>query len=132
MVTRLVEPKGLELVIRVLDEMLTFDDIQFVILGTGDGKYEHWFKEAERRHPQKMSARITFSEALSRKFYASSDMFLMPSSFEPCGISQLLALRYGSIPIVRETGGLNDTVQAYNEFTGKGTASASPISTPMT
>lgn len=120
MVTRLVEPKGLELVIRVLDEMLAFDDFQFVILGTGDGKYEHWFKEAERRHPQKMSAQITFSDVLSRKIYASSDMFLMPSSFEPCGISQLIALRYGSVPIVRETGGLNDTVQAYNEFTGEG------------
>ncbi|MDR9854134.1 glycogen synthase GlgA [Paenibacillus sp. VCA1] len=120
MVTRLVESKGLELVIRVLDEMLTFDDVQFVILGTGDGKYEHWFREAERRHPQKMSAQIAFSDALSRKIYASSDIFLMPSNFEPCGISQLLALRYGSIPVVRETGGLNDTVHAYNEFTGEG------------
>ncbi|GIO31195.1 MULTISPECIES: glycogen synthase GlgA [Paenibacillus] len=120
MVTRLVESKGLELVIRVLDEMLTFDDVQFVILGTGDGKYEHWFREAERRHPQKMSAQIAFNDALSRKIYASSDIFLMPSNFEPCGISQLLALRYGSIPVVRETGGLNDTVHAYNEFTGEG------------
>ncbi|MDR0267596.1 glycogen synthase GlgA [Paenibacillus sp.] len=120
MVTRMVDSKGLDLVLRVLDEMLTFDDMQFVILGTGDGKYEHWFMEAEQRHPQKMSARITFSEALSRKIYASSDIFLMPSNFEPCGISQLLALRYGSIPVVRETGGLNDTVHAYNEFTGEG------------
>ncbi|MEC0239580.1 glycogen synthase GlgA [Paenibacillus dokdonensis] len=120
MVTRMVDSKGLDLVVRVLDELLTSDDMQFVILGTGDGQYEHWFREAQQRHPQKMSAQITFSEALSRKIYASSDLFLMPSNFEPCGISQLLALRYGSIPVVRETGGLNDTVHAYNEFTGQG------------
>lgn len=120
MVTRMVDSKGLDLVVRVLDEMLTFDDMQFVILGTGDSAYEHWFREAEQRHPEKLSAQITFSDALSRKIYASSDIFLMPSNFEPCGISQLLALRYGSIPVVRETGGLNDTVHAYNEFTGQG------------
>ncbi|MWV42317.1 glycogen synthase GlgA [Paenibacillus sp. HJL G12] len=120
MVTRLVDSKGLDLVERVLDEMLTFDDIQLVILGTGDSHYEQWFREAEHRHPSKLSAQITFSDALSRKIYASSDIFLMPSNFEPCGISQLLALRYGSIPVVRETGGLNDTVHAYNEFTGQG------------
>ncbi|MGN7357073.1 glycogen synthase GlgA [Paenibacillus sp. SAF-054] len=120
MVTRMVDSKGLDLVVRVLDEMLTLDDMQFVILGTGDSAYEHWFREAEQRHPEKLSAQITFSDALSRKIYASSDIFLMPSNFEPCGISQLLALRYGSIPVVRETGGLNDTVHAYNEFTGQG------------
>lgn len=120
MVTRLVDSKGLDLVVRVLDEMLTFEDMQFVLLGTGDSQYEHWFREAEQRHPHKLSAQITFSDALSRKIYASSDIFLMPSNFEPCGISQLLALRYGSIPVVRETGGLNDTVHAYNEFTGQG------------
>lgn len=120
MVTRLVESKGLDLVTRVLDEMLDHDDFQFVLLGTGDSAYEHWFREATGRHPENMSAQITFSDALSRKIYAGSDMFLMPSKFEPCGISQLLALRYGSIPIVRETGGLNDTVQSYNEFTGEG------------
>ncbi|MCJ8012503.1 glycogen synthase GlgA [Paenibacillus sp. KQZ6P-2] len=120
MVTRLVDSKGLDLLVRVLDEMLTFDDIQFVILGTGDSNYEHWFREAEQRHPAKLSAQIKFSDALSRKIYASSDIFLMPSNFEPCGISQLLALRYGSIPVVRETGGLNDTVHAFNEFTGEG------------
>lgn len=121
MVTRLVESKGLDLVTRVLDELLYYDDVQFILLGTGEGEFEHWFREAEKRHPLKMSAQIRFNEGLSRRFYAGSDMFLMPSSFEPCGISQLLALQYGSIPIVRETGGLNDTVQAYNEFTGEGT-----------
>lgn len=120
MVTRMVDSKGLDLVLRVLDEMLTFDDMQFVILGTGDPKYEQWFREAQQRHQQKMSAQIMFDDALSRKIYAASDIFLMPSNFEPCGISQLLALRYGSIPVVRETGGLNDTVHSYNEFTGEG------------
>lgn len=120
MVTRLVEPKGLDLVIRILDEWLASDDVQFVILGTGDRAYEDWFREAVHRHPAKLSAQLLFSDALSRKIYAGSDLFLMPSKFEPCGISQLLALRYGSIPVVRETGGLNDTVKSYNEATGEG------------
>lgn len=120
MVTRLVEPKGLDLLTRILDEWLNEDDVQFVLLGTGDNSYEEWFREAVRRHPQKLSAQILFSDRLSRRIYAGSDLFLMPSRFEPCGISQLLALRYGSIPVVRETGGLNDTVHAYNEYTEKG------------
>ena len=120
MVTRLVDSKGLDLLTRVLDELLHFDDIQFVLLGTGEESYEHWFREAVERHPDKLSSQILFNDALSRKIYAASDIFLMPSKFEPCGISQLLALRYGSIPVVRETGGLNDTVHAYNEETGEG------------
>lgn len=120
MVSRLVNMKGLDLVTRVLDEMMYYDDFQFVILGTGDPSYERWFREAAARYPLKMSTQIKFSEELSRKIYAASDMFLMPSRFEPCGISQLLALRYGSIPIVRETGGLKDTVHAYNALTGEG------------
>ncbi|WP_438350899.1 glycogen synthase GlgA [Paenibacillus sp. FA6] len=120
MVTRLVDSKGLELVIRILDEMLYYDDVQLVVMGTGDPYYERWFKEAAQRYPLKCAALITFNEGLARKCYAASDLFLMPSKFEPCGISQLLALRYGSIPVVRETGGLNDTVHAYNEFTGEG------------
>jgi starch synthase len=120
MVTRLVDSKGLDLLTRVLDELLYKDDIQFVLLGTGDESYERWFKEAAWRYPTKLSSQILFNDALSRKIYAASDIFLMPSKFEPCGISQLLALRYGSIPVVRETGGLNDTVQAYNEESGEG------------
>ncbi len=120
MVTRLVDSKGLDLLTRVLDEILYNDDIQFVLLGTGDESYERWFREAMWRYPKKLSSQILFNDALSRQIYAASDIFLMPSKFEPCGISQLLALRYGSIPVVRETGGLNDTVQAYNEETGEG------------
>lgn len=120
MVTRLVEPKGLDLVMRVMDELLYYNDVQVVILGTGDSRYEHWFSEAAYRHPGCLSVQLKFDEGLSRRIYASSDLFLMPSNFEPCGISQLLALRYGSIPIVRETGGLNDTIESYNEFTGEG------------
>ncbi|MDO7904887.1 glycogen synthase GlgA [Paenibacillus sp. JX-17] len=120
MVTRLVDMKGLDLVSRVLDELMYTEDFQFVVLGTGDPAYEHWLMEAANRHPDNVSVNITFNDALSRKIYAACDMYLMPSKFEPCGISQLLALRYGSIPIVRETGGLNDTVHAYNEFTGEG------------
>lgn len=120
MVTRLVDSKGLDLVIHILDELLYYTDIQFVLLGTGDPSYEHWFREAAIRYPNKMSSQIRFNEPLSRRMYAASDMFLMPSKFEPCGISQLIALRYGSVPIVRETGGLNDTVQSYNELTEEG------------
>ncbi|OKP84742.1 starch synthase [Paenibacillus helianthi] len=120
MVTRLVDSKGLDLLTRVLDELLYYDDIQFVLLGTGDEVYERWFREAQWRYPSKLSSQILFNDALSRKIYAASDLFLMPSKFEPCGIGQLLALRYGSIPVVRETGGLNDTVHAYNEETGEG------------
>lgn len=120
MVTRLVDSKGLDLITRILDELLYYDDIQFVLLGTGDEIYERWFREAAWRYPTKLSSQILFNDALSRKMYAGSDLFLMPSKFEPCGISQLLALRYGSIPVVRETGGLNDTVQPYNEVTGQG------------
>ncbi|AHV97681.1 glycogen synthase GlgA [Paenibacillus sabinae] len=120
MVTRLVDSKGLDLVTRVLDEILYYDNVQFVVLGTGDEVYERWFREAAWRYPTKLSSQIKFSDELSRKIYAASDLFLMPSKFEPCGISQLLALRYGSVPVVRETGGLNDTVQSYNEETGEG------------
>ncbi|WP_411347125.1 glycogen synthase GlgA [Paenibacillus sp. WLX2291] len=120
MVTRLVESKGLDLVTRVLDELLYYNNVQFVLLGTGEQQYEDWFRGAAYRHPERLAAEIRFSEGVARRIYAGSDMFLMPSQFEPCGISQLLALRYGSIPIVRETGGLNDTVQSYNESTGEG------------
>lgn len=119
-VSRLTDQKGLELVQCVLDNMLS-KNIQFVVLGTGDANYERMFKQAQANHPDKVRAEIYFSEALSRRIYASCDLFLMPSKFEPCGLSQLLALRYGALPLVRETGGLNDTVKPYNEYTQEGT-----------
>ena len=105
MVTRLVEDKGLDLVMRIMDELVD-DEVQLVLVGTGDAGYEDAFRELAYRHPNKVSANIMFNEALAHKVYAASDMFLMPSRYEPCGLSQLIALRYGSIPIVRETGGL--------------------------
>ncbi|WP_010273702.1 glycogen synthase GlgA [Paenibacillus senegalensis] len=120
MVSRLVEQKGLDLIECVLDEILRLD-IQWVVLGTGDWRYEQLFRDAASCYPEKLAALIQFDDAMSRKIYAASDLFLMPSRFEPCGLGQLIALRYRSAPIVRETGGLKDTVQAYNEFTGMGT-----------
>ncbi|MBM7570731.1 glycogen synthase GlgA [Aquibacillus albus] len=120
LVSRLVEQKGLDLVGRVIDELLYQDDVQFVILGTGDYQYEQMLEWCQYRHPEKMSINITFQESLARQIYAASDMFLMPSRFEPCGIGQLIALRYLSAPIVRETGGLVDTVTSFNEETEEG------------
>jgi starch synthase len=120
MVTRLVQQKGLDLVRHVISELLSMD-VQFVILGTGEHEYEELFRWAAREYPNKLSAQIRFDDGLSRRVYAGSDLFLMPSQFEPCGIGQLIALRYRTVPIVRETGGLRDTVQPYNEFTGDGT-----------
>lgn len=118
-VTRLVEQKGIDLIARVIDDLLRMD-VQLVVVGTGEARYEEMFRSAAWRHPDKAAACITFDDGLARKVYAASDLYLMPSQFEPCGISQLLALRYGAAPIVRETGGLRDTVLSYNEFTGEG------------
>jgi starch synthase len=120
LVTRLVQQKGLDLIQHVLSELLTMD-AQWVILGTGEQRYEQMFRDAAWEYPDRVSAQITFDEGLARQIYAASDLFLMPSQFEPCGIGQLIAFRYHSIPVVRETGGLKDTVQPYNEFTGEGT-----------
>lgn len=120
LVSRLVEQKGMDLIECVLDSILQLD-LQLVILGTGDWHYEQMFRDAAARYPDKLSANILFDDTLSRKIYAASDLFLMPSRFEPCGLGQLIALRYRSVPLVRETGGLKDTVEPYNEFTGEGT-----------
>lgn len=121
MVTRLTSQKGIDLIVNIADRLLQ-QDVQLVILGTGDKHFEDHFKWLDYRYGNKVSANIKFDNALAHKIYAASDMFLMPSLFEPCGLGQLIALRYGSIPIVRETGGLRDTVQAYNQFdeTGNG------------
>jgi starch synthase len=119
LVTRLTQQKGLDLLINISDKLLQ-QNIQLVILGTGDKQYEEHFRQLNYRYGNKISANIKFDNAMASKIYASSDMFLMPSLFEPCGLGQLIALRYGSIPIVRETGGLKDTIMAYNEYTGEG------------
>lgn len=118
-VSRLVGSKGLNLIAHVMDEILSLN-VQLVVLGTGEARYEHMFREAAHRHPGKVSANIGFSNQLAHWIYAGSDLFLMPSRFEPCGIGQLIALRYGSIPIVREVGGLRDTIVPYNDETGEG------------
>ena len=102
-------------------EELCQDNVQFAILGTGSAQYEDMFRRFAGKYPDKVSANIYYSEALSHRIYAASDAFLMPSLFEPCGLSQLMALRYGTLPIVRETGGLKDTVEPYNEYEGTGT-----------
>ena len=120
-VSRLTDQKGFNLVAYVLEEMLNSDAIQVVVLGTGEERYENMFRYFNWKYGEKLSANITYSEELSHRIYASSDAFLMPSMFEPCGLSQLMALRYGTIPIVRETGGLKDTVEPYNQYEGRGT-----------
>ncbi|WP_078544362.1 glycogen synthase GlgA [Litchfieldia alkalitelluris] len=119
-VSRLTSQKGFDLVQRVLEELLYHEDFQFIVLGTGDLEFEQFFNHMQSRYPDKVGVYIGFSEAMARKIYAGSDLFLMPSKFEPCGLGQLIALRYGTIPIVRETGGLNDTIQSYSEFMQEG------------
>ncbi len=119
MVTRLVSHKGLDLISAVIDQMLS-DDIELVIVGTGDWKYEQFLRDKQWQYPHKLSVNIAFNADLAQKVYAGADMFLMPSRSEPCGLAQMIALRYGTIPIVRETGGLKDTIVPYNKFTGEG------------
>lgn len=120
MVTRLTRQKGMDLVMYALDRILS-GGVQVAVLGTGDRDYEDGLRYFQDKHPGTMAARIEFDPALSQRMYAAADMLLMPSKFEPCGLSQIIAMRYGTLPIVRETGGLKDTVIPYNEFTGEGT-----------
>lgn len=119
-VSRLTDQKGFDLIEHVMDELCQ-DDVQFVVLGTGDERYENMFRHFAWKYPDKVSANIFYSEAMSHKIYGSCDAFLMPSLFEPCGLSQLMSLRFGTVPIVRETGGLKDTVEPYNEYEKVGT-----------
>ena len=119
-VSRLTDQKGLDLVDYVIEEICA-EDTQLVVLGTGEEKYEHLFRHYEWKYHDRVSANIYYSNERSHKIYAACDAFLMPSLFEPCGLSQLMSLRYGTVPIVRETGGLKDTVEPYNEYESKGT-----------
>ncbi len=125
MVTRLVGHKGLDLVRAVLDELLNTCDVQFVVLGSGEWQYENFFKEMAAKYPDKMGLKLGFIPSLSKKIYAGADMFLMPSKSEPCGLSQMISLRYGTIPIVRETGGLRDSIKDSGDGEGNGFTFAS-------
>ncbi|MGM0867146.1 MAG: glycogen synthase GlgA [Bacillota bacterium] len=118
-ISRLTNQKGLELVRGVFHEMIQ-ENVQFVLLGTGDWEFEQFFREMEWTYPDKVRVQIGFNEELAKQIYSASDLFLMPSKFEPCGLGQLIAMRYGALPLVRETGGLNDTVESYNEETKTG------------
>ena len=124
MVTRLAEQKGIELIIQAMDLLIWNNDFSFVLLGNGDSRYENWLRGLQARHPGRVCAWIGYDDALSHRIYAGCDFYLMPSRFEPCGISQLIAMAYGTLPIVRQTGGLRDTVIPYNRYTGEGTGFA--------
>ncbi|MFN6992545.1 MAG: glycogen synthase, partial [Fervidobacterium sp.] len=119
MINRLVDQKGLDIMAEIMDYVSLFD-LQFVLLGTGDEKYEEMFKDLGSRYPEKYSVNLKFDIVLAQKIYAGADMFLMPSRYEPCGLGQMYSLRYGTIPIVRYTGGLADTVKEYDQQTGQG------------
>lgn len=119
MVSRLASHKGFDLVQRVIDEILQ-DDIQFVLLGTGEKPMEQFFAALAQRHPDKVCVKLCYDKALSKKIYAGADLFLMPSQSEPCGLAQMIASRYGTVPVVRETGGLYDTIKPYNQYDGSG------------
>lgn len=121
MVTRMTEQKGFDLVECMLDELMLYNDMQFFLLGSGDKEYEKFMRDAEKRYKGRLCAYIGYNEELSHRVYAGADFLLMPSRFEPCGLSQMIAMRYGTLPIVRETGGLKDSVKPYNKYTGEGT-----------
>jgi len=118
-ITRLVEQKGIDLFPAIIDEMMN-EDLQFIVLGTGENEYEDFFRYIQSRYPDKISVNITYDAELAQKIYAGSDVFIMPSRFEPCGLGQMISMRYGTVPIVKETGGLKDTVEPYNEHEDKG------------
>lgn len=118
-ISRLTDQKGLDLVNRVIEQILD-ENTQLVVIGTGEPRYENLFKHFQWKYPDRVSANIFFSEQRAHKLYAAADAMLVPSRFEPCGLTQLIALRYGTIPIVRETGGLKDTVSPYNEYENSG------------
>ena len=120
MITRLVSHKGLDLVECVLEEIIANDKVQFVLLGTGDANYEGFFRNLEAKYPDQVRAIIKYDKTLSKKIYAASDIFLMPSKSEPCGLAQMICSRYATVPVVRETGGLYDSIKSYDEYTGEG------------
>ena len=130
MITRLVEAKGLDLVMHIMDELME-EQVQLVVVGTGDEEYANALRELAWQHPGSVSVNILFNEGLARRVYAGADMFIMPSRYEACGLSQMIAMRYGTVPVVRETGGLKDSVINFDKYNRKETVSALPILTPM-
>ncbi len=120
-VSRLTEAKGFDLIMDIIEPLVANNEIQLVLLGSGDPDIENYFKNLRDRHPNQIGVYIGYSDEMARKIYAGVDMFLMPSRFEPCGLAQLISLKYGTVPIVRKTGGLRDTIEIYNKFTGEGT-----------
>ena len=119
-VTRLVEQKGIDLIREIIEELINKEEMQFALLGTGQKKYEDFFRNLSKKYPNKIGVKIKYDAEVAQKMYAGLDMFLMPSRFEPCGLGQLISMRYGTIPVVKETGGLKDTVKPYNEFEDSG------------
>lgn len=120
LVSRLVEQKGIELLMPIVEDVINYSNAKFILMGNGDKVYEDFFRHMEAKYPSRFKCYIGYSDAVAQKIYAGCDIFLMPSRFEPCGLGQMIAMRYGTLPLVRETGGLKDTVQPYNEFTGEG------------
>ncbi len=120
MISRLTTQKGMDLVVHILEELVNTHQVQIAVLGTGDKEFHHDMEYFASKYPEKISAQLTFDTPLSHRMYAGGDMLLMPSNFEPCGLSQMIAMTYGTLPIVRETGGLNDSVTSYNKYTGEG------------
>jgi starch synthase len=123
-VSRITEAKGFDLITEIIEDLIQQGNMQFVLLGSGDSHTEDYFQYLSRTYPGKVGAYIGYSDELARKIYAGSDFFLMPSRFEPCGLAQLISLKYGTIPIVRKTGGLKDTIESYNQYTKEGTGFA--------
>lgn len=121
LVSRLVDQKGVDLMMPIMDDIIAHSNAKFILMGSGDKYYEDFFRGLEARYPSRVKCYIGYSDPIAQRIYAASDVFLMPSKFEPCGLGQLIAMRYGTLPLVRETGGLKDTVQPYNKYTGEGT-----------
>ncbi len=121
LVSRLVVQKGVELLMPIIDDVITYSNAKFILMGSGDKMYEDFFRSLEARYPSRVKCYIGYSDPIAQKIYAGCDIFLMPSLFEPCGLGQMIAMRYGTLPLVRETGGLKDSVKPYNQYTGEGT-----------
>lgn len=121
MVSRLVDQKGIDLLMPILDDVIVNSNAKFILMGSGERNYEDYFRSLEARYPNRFKCYIGYSDRVAQKIYAGSDIFLMPSKFEPCGLGQMIAMRYGTLPLVRETGGLKDTVMPHNHFNGSGT-----------